>query len=85
MTYRLLYRAYLVLQIPNDVLVEKLGLDIPPAPELILEEITDRIIRVAWKVPDMHNSVQKHLVLLNGFKGKQLVLLTPRCWMTQSH
>ncbi|KZZ98059.1 fibronectin type III domain-containing protein [Ascosphaera apis ARSEF 7405] len=64
----LLYRAYLVFQTPNDLLVEKLGLDIPPAPEVTLEEITSRLIRVAWKPSDLHNSISKHIVQVNGVK-----------------
>ncbi|KAI5289123.1 hypothetical protein KEM54_004372 [Ascosphaera aggregata] len=64
----LLYRAYLVFQTPNDLLVEKLGLDIPPAPEVTLEEISSRSIRVAWKHSDPHNSINKHLVQVNGVK-----------------
>ncbi|KAI5297238.1 hypothetical protein KEM56_004966, partial [Ascosphaera pollenicola] len=64
----LLYRAYLVFQTPNDLLVEKLGLDIPPAPDVTLEEITSRLIRVAWKHSDLHNSISKHIVQVNGVK-----------------
>ncbi|KAK2784923.1 hypothetical protein FQN53_008109 [Emmonsiellopsis sp. PD_33] len=64
----LLYRAYQVCQTPNDLLVEKLGLDIPPAPELTLEEITPRTIRIAWKHPDLQNSIHKHIVQVNGVK-----------------
>ncbi|KAJ5161799.1 hypothetical protein N7492_007191 [Penicillium capsulatum] len=58
----LLYRAWQVCQTPNDILVEKLGLDIPPPPEVTLEEITARGIRLAWKQPDFHNSIHKHIV-----------------------
>ncbi|OJZ89807.1 hypothetical protein ASPFODRAFT_204762 [Aspergillus luchuensis CBS 106.47] len=65
----LLYRAWQVCQTPNDVLVEKLGLDIPPPPEVTLEEITAREIRIAWKQPEFHNSIHKHIIQLNGIKG----------------
>ncbi|KAF9884850.1 hypothetical protein FE257_001193 [Aspergillus nanangensis] len=64
----LLYRAWQVCQTPNDVLVEKLGLDIPPPPELTLEEITAREVRIAWKQPDFHNSIHKHIIQVNGTK-----------------
>nr|XP_001389668.2 Fibronectin type III domain protein [Aspergillus niger CBS 513.88] len=64
----LLYRAWQVCQTPNDVLVEKLGLDIPPPPEVTLEEITAREIRIAWKQPEFHNSIHKHIIQLNGIK-----------------
>ncbi|GAB1212378.1 hypothetical protein ATERTT37_001516 [Aspergillus terreus] len=58
-----------VCQTPNEVLVEKLGLDIPPPPELTLEEITAREIRIAWKQPEFHNSIHKHIIQVNGAKG----------------
>ncbi|OJJ34976.1 hypothetical protein ASPWEDRAFT_27658 [Aspergillus wentii DTO 134E9] len=64
----LLYRAWQVCQTPNDVLVEKLGLDIPPPPEVTLEEITAREIRIAWKQPDFHNSIHKHIIQVNSTK-----------------
>lgn len=49
--------------------MEKLGLDIPPPPEVTLEEITAREIRIAWKQPEFHNSIHKHIIQLNGVKG----------------
>ncbi|KAJ6145340.1 hypothetical protein N7470_009235 [Penicillium chermesinum] len=64
----LLYRAWQVCQTPNDLLVEKLGLDIPPPPEVTLEEITAREIRIAWKQPDFHNSIHKHIIQVNNVK-----------------
>ncbi|KAE8353750.1 hypothetical protein BDV28DRAFT_100738 [Aspergillus coremiiformis] len=64
----LLYRAWQVCQTPNDVLVEKLGLDIPPPPEVTLEEITAHEIRIAWKQPEFHNSIHKHIIQVNGSK-----------------
>lgn len=67
---RLLWRAWQVCQTPNEVLVEKLGLDIPPPPEVTLEEITAREVRLAWKQPDFHNSIQKHIIQVNNVKGK---------------
>ncbi|KAA8651622.1 hypothetical protein EYZ11_004884 [Aspergillus tanneri] len=64
----LLYRAWQVCQTSNDVLVEKLGLDIPPPPEVTLEEINAREIRIAWKLPEFHNSIHKHIIQVNGIK-----------------
>ncbi|PGH35345.1 hypothetical protein GX50_01809 [[Emmonsia] crescens] len=64
----LLYRAYQVCQTPNDILVEKLGLDIPPAPDVTLEEISSTRIRIAWKHPDLQHSIHKHLIQVNGVK-----------------
>ncbi|KAL2220844.1 hypothetical protein M432DRAFT_242500 [Thermoascus aurantiacus ATCC 26904] len=65
----LLYRAWQVCQTPNEILVDKLGLDIPPAPEVTLEEISTHEIRIAWKQPDFHNSIHKHIIHVNGVKG----------------
>ncbi|QKX61872.1 uncharacterized protein TRUGW13939_09028 [Talaromyces rugulosus] len=64
----LLYRAWQVCQTPNDILVDKLGLDIPPSPEVTLEEIAAREIRIAWKQPEFHNSIQKHIIQINSAK-----------------
>ncbi|KAL2824178.1 hypothetical protein BDW59DRAFT_147956 [Aspergillus cavernicola] len=64
----LLYRAWQVCQTPNELLIEKLGLDIPPPPEVTLEEITAREIRIAWKQPEFHNSIHKHIIQINGAK-----------------
>ncbi|KAI1989179.1 hypothetical protein LOZ53_003678 [Ophidiomyces ophidiicola] len=62
------YRTYQVCLTPNDVLVDKLGLDIPPPPEVTLEEIGSRDIRIAWKYPDSHNSIHKHIIQVNGVR-----------------
>ncbi|OKL56013.1 hypothetical protein UA08_08644 [Talaromyces atroroseus] len=64
----LLYRAWQVCQTPNDILVDKLGLDIPPSPEVTLEEISAREIHIAWKQPDFHNSIHKHIIQVNSAK-----------------
>ncbi|KAF3491267.1 uncharacterized protein GIQ15_00784 [Arthroderma uncinatum] len=64
----LTYRAYQVCLTPNELLVEKLGLDIPPTPEVILEEIGGRDVRIAWKYPELQNSVHKHAVQVNGLR-----------------
>jgi hypothetical protein len=66
---RLLWRAYQVVQTPNETLVDKLGLDIPPAPDLILEEIQSREVRIAWKQPELPNSIHKHVIHINGKNG----------------
>jgi len=63
---RLLWRAYQVIQTPNDVLVEKLGLDIPPSPLLILEEITAREVQLTWKHAEPSSSVSEYHVEVNG-------------------
>lgn len=82
---RLLYRAWQVCQTPNEILVDKLGLDIPPAPEVTLEEISAREIRIAWKQPEFHNSIHKHIIQINGAKGIDYdyqVALNKSSWLT---
>lgn len=56
--------------------MEKLGLDIPPAPELVLEEILPQQIRVSWKQPELSNSIYKHVIYINGQRGE----LGSLCW-----
>lgn len=83
-TPRLLYRAWQVCQTPNEVLVEKLGLDIPPPPEVTLEEITAREIRLAWKQPDFHNSIHKHIIQVNNVKGTLASNLQDPVWSSSA-
>jgi hypothetical protein len=49
--------------------VDKLGLDIPPAPEITLEEIFATEVRIAWNQAELSNSIHKHIVEVNGIKG----------------
>ena len=55
-----------MLTTPNDILIEKLGLDIPPAPILILEEISSQEVHVSWKYTEPSTSISEHYVELNG-------------------
>ena len=48
------------------MLVEKLGLDIPPEPTLTLEEIADRHVQISWKPEDSTTSIHEYHVELNG-------------------
>lgn len=63
---RLLWRAYQVIQTPNDILVEKLGLDIPPSPHLTLEGISSREVQITWKHVEPSSSVSEYHVEVNG-------------------
>lgn len=63
---RLLWRAWSVIQTPNEVLVDKLGLDIPPAPVVTLEEISPREIQIGWKLSEQSSSIQEYQVEVNG-------------------
>ena len=49
--------------------MDKLGLDIPPAPEITLEEIFATEVRIAWNQAEVSNSIHKHIVEVNGIKG----------------
>jgi hypothetical protein len=51
------------------VLVDKLGLDIPPAPEITLEEIFATEVRITWNQVEFSSSIHKHIVEVNGTKG----------------
>lgn len=51
------------------MLVDKLGLDIPPPPDITLEEISSKEVRIAWKYSEISNSIHKHIVEVNGVKG----------------
>ncbi|KIX02941.1 uncharacterized protein Z518_06491 [Rhinocladiella mackenziei CBS 650.93] len=62
----LVYRAYTVISTPNDILVDKLGLDIPPAPLIILEEISAHEVQITWKHAEPSASVQEYHVEVNG-------------------
>ncbi|KAK5258515.1 hypothetical protein LTR40_007761 [Exophiala xenobiotica] len=62
----LLWRAYSVLTTPNDVLVEKLGLDIPPTPLITLEDVSEHELHITWKYSEAPTSVQEHHVEVNG-------------------
>ncbi|KAK5103446.1 hypothetical protein LTS08_002861 [Lithohypha guttulata] len=62
----LLWRAYTVISTDNDVLVEKLGLDIPPEPILTLEEIAARQIQISWKPEETTSSIHEYHIELNG-------------------
>lgn len=67
---RLLIRAYLVIQTPNDVLVDKLGLDIPPSPDITLEEIHGDSVRISWKHQDIFNPLALYAIHINGSRGE---------------
>ena len=69
--HRLTYRAWQVFQKPVPELIEKLALDIPPAPELILERIQATEVRISWKQPDVQSSTTKHSVYVDDKRGAQ--------------
>ncbi|KPI38989.1 uncharacterized protein AB675_4661 [Cyphellophora attinorum] len=62
----LLWRTYSVLHTPNDVLVDKLGLDIPPQPLVTLEEISSSEVQIGWKPSEASTAIQEYQVEING-------------------
>ncbi|MCJ1246961.1 hypothetical protein MMC30_004172 [Trapelia coarctata] len=60
------YRIYQVCQKPNSELVEILGIDIPPVPEVALAGITTDSVLLYWKPPENYHSPLKHFVQVNG-------------------
>ena len=63
---RLLYRAYCVLTTPNDILIEKLGLDIPPIPLITLESISAKELQISWSHYEAQQSVHSYIVELDS-------------------
>ena len=67
--HRILYRIWLIYQKPVDELVDLLGLDIPPVPEVSLAGITAESVLLYWKSPDNHSAALRHAIQVNGIKG----------------
>ena len=67
---RILYRIWQIYQKPVDELVDLLGLDIPPIPEVSLAGITAESVLLYWKPPGNQSASLKHAIQVNGIKGK---------------
>lgn len=70
-----MYRIWQIYQKPVDELVDLLGLDIPPVPEVSLAGITAESVLLYWKSPETHSASLKHAIQVNGIKGMLLVNL----------
>ena len=68
---RIAYRLYQICQKPNSELVEILGIDIPPVPEVALAGISTDSVLLYWKPPENYQSPLKHFVQVNGINGKR--------------
>ena len=66
---RILYRIYQIYQKPVSELVEVLGIDIPPIPEVALAGITTDSVLLYWRPPDNYHSPLRHFVQVNGING----------------
>ncbi|KAI9817126.1 MAG: hypothetical protein M1827_001238 [Pycnora praestabilis] len=62
----LAYRAWQTFKHPLPELIEKLGLEVPIAPDVSLAGIKPDSITLYWKAPDHHNTVVKHIIQVNG-------------------
>ena len=72
---RIIYRIYQICQKPNSELVEILGIDIPPVPEVALAGITTDSVLLYWKPPENYHSPLKHFVQVNGINGESAEFL----------
>jgi hypothetical protein len=64
--YRVAFRAYQVLTIPVEKLVQVLGLEVPGAPLVSLAGIKADGVLLHWKPPDQRTSVLKYVIRING-------------------
>ncbi|MCJ1386418.1 hypothetical protein MMC17_009544 [Xylographa soralifera] len=62
----ILYRVYQVYKKPVSELVEILGIDIPPVPDVALSTITHDSVLLYWKPPENYHSPLKHFFQING-------------------
>ncbi len=66
---RLFYRAWLVLRIPLPQLVDLLGLEVPPAPDVSLAGIDTNSITLHWTRPEGGTPIVKYVIQVNGIVG----------------
>ncbi|KAL9013933.1 MAG: hypothetical protein Q9173_001398 [Seirophora scorigena] len=64
----ILYRILQICQKPVDELVDLLGLDIPPVPDVSLAGITSDSVLLYWKPVDNQSTTLKNTIQVNGIK-----------------
>ncbi|KAI4205172.1 MAG: hypothetical protein LQ346_001505 [Caloplaca aetnensis] len=64
----ILYRLLQICQKPVDELVDLLGLDIPPVPDVSLAGITSESVLLYWKPLDGQSTSLKNTIQVNGIK-----------------
>ncbi|KAL9612922.1 MAG: hypothetical protein Q9167_002505 [Letrouitia subvulpina] len=62
------YRIWQIYQKPVDELVDLLGLDIPPVPEVSLAGITSDSVLLYWKPSEQYSTSLKYAIQVNGIK-----------------
>lgn len=75
----LLHRATRLLKIPAPVLINILGIDIPEAPKLTIDNITSRSVSLHWNPPERATSIVKYILQVDGRKGEYIFILTLIC------
>ncbi|KAL8656743.1 MAG: hypothetical protein Q9226_002577 [Calogaya cf. arnoldii] len=70
----ILYRIWQIYQKPVDELVELLGLDIPPVPDVSLGGISSDSVLLYWKPVDNQSTSLKHAIQVNGIKVGEINL-----------
>lgn len=71
---RILYRIWQIYQKPNEELVDLLGLDIPPVPEVSLAGIAAESVLLYWKPLDNQSTSLRYAIQVNGIKGKWSII-----------
>ena len=63
------YRLYEIYHKPLADLVEVLGLDIPPIPDVFLAGVTADSVLLYWKPPENYQAPLRHFIQVNGIIG----------------
>lgn len=83
----LLHRATRLLKIPAPVLINILGIDIPDAPKVTIDNVTSTSVSLHWNPPERVSSIVKYILQVDGRKGRfnlwysLLVLDLTECFM----
>ena len=64
-----MYRIYEIYKKPLAELVDVLGIDIPPVPDVSLAGVTSNSALLYWKPPENYNVPLKHFIQVNGING----------------
>ena len=71
---RLAHRIWQIHKIPRDQLEEKLGLDIPPIPDISIGAVTSNSVKLYWLNSSHALGTSSYTIDVNGIKGKTLGL-----------
>jgi hypothetical protein len=69
---RIFYRIWQIYQKPVEELVDLLGIEIPPVPQVSLAGITAESILLYWKPTDFQSVSLRYVIQVNGIKGECL-------------